>query len=118
MTKMISRGSVAETIPDMAEDSMHLDTGVGSYVCGALLYEYLIGGRYGKSILTNGYVPTLADVASMGFPFPQSAYTQPMPEDIIISKYAAMMACKNQKDVNTQISVRFPYQGNWFIYLL
>jgi hypothetical protein len=109
---MIAHGSVAETIPDMAEDSMHLDTGVGSYVCGALLYEYLIGREYDKSILTNGYIQSLSDVISFGGVFSSSAYTQPTAEDIIISKYAAMMACRNPKEVNTQIGVRFPYQGN------
>lgn len=111
MTKMIAHGSVSQIIPDLAEDDMHLDTGVGSYVCGALLYEYLIGSKYSKSILTNSYIPSLSDVSSMGI-FQQSAYTQPTPEDIIISKYAAMMACRNQKEVNAQIGIRFPYQGN------
>jgi hypothetical protein len=108
MTKLIGVGSAPQTIPDMAEDSMHLDVGIGSYVCGCLLFEYFLGKMFDMSILTQPYIPTLADVLSMDI-FPSSTYTAPTAETSKIAKYAAMMAVRNPTQVNTYIGSRFPY---------
>lgn len=108
MTNLIGFGSVDETIPDMAEDSIHLDTGIGSYVTGAVLFEYIIGKRFGKSIIANSYMPTSADIYSMGI-FPQAAYTQPTLANINVMKYCALLACRTPDIINTVIGTRYPY---------
>lgn len=108
MTELITKGAAAETIPDLAGDNIHLDIGVGSYMTGALLFEWLIGRRVGLSVMANSYTPKSADVTSMGI-FPASKYTQPTARDMMIMKYCALMACRDPHVVNDQIGARFPY---------
>lgn len=108
MTKLITKGAAAETIPDLAGDNIHLDIGVGSYMTGALMFEWLIGSRLSKSVITNTYTPKSADITSMGI-FPASKYTQPTAMDMMIMKYCALMACRDPYVVNDQIGARFPY---------
>lgn len=112
MTELMGVGAAPdEAVPDMAGDSNHLDIGVGSYATGALMFEWLIGSRLSKSVITNTYTPKSADITSMGI-FPASKYTQPTARDMMIIKYCALMACRDPYVVNDQIGARFPFVEN------
>ena len=108
MTNLIGFGSVAETIPDLAEDGLHLDTGVGSYVASGALFEWLCG-PLGVSIIANQYAPVLADITSMGV-FAAGTFTAPTAANINVAKYCVLAACRKPDEVNTAIGARYPYQ--------
>lgn len=43
---------------DLAQDSVHLDYGVGMYAAACMCYNFFLK-RFGKSVLTNDYLPTI-----------------------------------------------------------
>lgn len=111
-TELMKYGFLDKTIPDLSFDGLHLDFGVGSYITGALLFEYFFGKRFDMSVLNVQYIPTKEDVDSINITslvWPDKSYTQPTEEFIKIAKYCAMTACRNPYEINTSLGVRFPY---------
>ena len=95
-------------IPDLTGDGDHLDTGVGSYILGCLLYEQIIGKRFDKSILEMTTLPTIANVTNNGA-FADSCFTQITPEQARIARYAAMCAVREPWTINEGLAERYPY---------
>ena len=110
MTNLIGFGSVSETIPDLAEDDLHLDTGVGSYVASALMFEYLCGEHFNKSILANGYVPVSSDITAMNV-FNAASFTAPTTENMKVAKYCVLSAMRKPFEINTAIGELYPYES-------
>lgn len=98
-------------IPDLAGEGDHLDTGVGSYILGCLLYEQILGNRFDMSVLEQTTVPTLANVTGNGA-FSDSDFTQITAEQARIARYAAMCAVREPWTLNTALAERFPYPSN------
>lgn len=95
-------------IPDLAGEGPHLDTGVGSYILGCLLFEQICGKRFDMSILNVSYLPTLEDVKNNAGFFPDTNFTPITEEQARIAKYAAMSANKNPWQVNWALAELFP----------
>lgn len=111
-TELIKYGFLDKSIPDLSFDGLHLDFGVGSYITGALLFEYFLGKRFDMSVLNVSYIPTKEDVDSINITslvWPDKSYTQPTEEFTKIAKYCAMAACRKPYEINTALGVRFPY---------
>lgn len=66
-------------VPDLTGQGHHLDTGVGSYLLGCLLYQQICGDLFGLDISDLVYFPSLSSVH--GFVFSDQWYTQ-VPMDI------------------------------------
>ena len=47
---------------DLASDTQHLDAGLGYYVTGATLFEFIIKPLFGTSIINLDYLPRVTDV--------------------------------------------------------
>ncbi len=47
---------------DLASDTQHLDAGIGYYVTGATLFEYILNPLFGISIKDVDYIPVISDV--------------------------------------------------------
>lgn len=95
-------------IPDLTGDGEHLDTGVGSYILGCLLYEQIIGKRFDKSILEMTTLPTLANVTGNGG-FVDADFTQITASEARIARYAAMLAVREPWTINTALGELYPY---------
>ena len=100
--------SSGHTIPDLTGEGEHLDTGVGSYILGCLLYEMILGKVFNMSILTNTNLPTLANVTGNGC-FADSNFTQITQEQAQIARYAAMCAVREPWTINDGLAERYPY---------
>lgn len=83
------------SIPDITGDGHHLDTGLGSYILGCLLFEQVCGSIWGISIIDNDYVPSLSDVH--GFVFDDKYYTQITREEATIAKTCVISAYNNYR---------------------
>lgn len=59
--------SMQYQIPDMTGLGQHLDTGVGSYVLGCLLFELICEPILGVSVTELNYLPSLSDVKGLVF---------------------------------------------------
>ena len=95
-------------IPDLTGEGDHLDTGVGSYILGCLLYEQIIGKRFDKSILEMTTLPTLANVTGNGC-FVDADFTQITDAEARIARYAAMLAVREPWTINTALGELYPY---------
>lgn len=85
--------SLQYPIPDLTGLEQHLDTGVGSYVLGCLLFEQICKPIVGISITEIDYIPTLKDVK--GFVFDDKWFTQISEDDAKIAKQCALYALDN-----------------------
>lgn len=90
---------------DLAQDSVHLDYGVGMYAAACMCYNFFLK-RFGKSVLTNDYLPTidqLQNFAGPGVTDLADRFT-PITEEIgaLIRKEvsAAMASTSSKQEVN------------------
>lgn len=96
----------------MCYDSQHLDYGIGCYVAGATLFEYLFR-KNGKSVLTakgyasyeeaKSFVGDVIDTGGEG-----AAYTEPTEETIKIAKYCAIAAVNDMDNFSDKLSEKYP----------
>lgn len=106
---------MAESEPSgMRIDSEHLDWGIGYYVCGATLYEYIMS-KNGSSVLTaKGYASfeeqSKIRIASGAGLSAEQCYTEPTTETMRIAKVCAMLAVKNPYELSDAVGTRFPIQ--------
>ena len=100
--------SAGYTIPDLTGEGDHLDTGVGSYILGCLLFEQICGKRFDLSVINIDTLPTLANVANNGC-FADSCFTQITAEQARIARYAAMCAVRDPWNISAEIGNIFPY---------
>jgi hypothetical protein len=91
---------------DLCRDLLHLDTGIGTYITGCLLFEYIIGKRFDLSILTNKFIPQLAHIS--GILGSVETYTQPTEIMAEAARYCAMAAIQNPYEVSENLAVNFP----------
>ena len=92
--------------PDLAGQGDHLDTGVGSYILGCLVFDFIFG-KIGKYCLENAVIPTIDDVH--GNPcFDDQYYTQITESQAMIARYCAKCAINDPDTINTAIATRFP----------
>lgn len=108
LSRVQTYNSMGYDIPDLTGEGNHLDTGVGSYILGCLLFEQICGKRYDLSILNVPYIPTIEDVRGNAGGFNDSNYTQITAEQAHIAKYAAMSAIKSPWEVNYLLSELYP----------
>ena len=101
-------GDIDPAIVTYMRQVEHLDTGVGSYILGCLLYEMILGKVFNMSILTNTNLPTLANVTGNGC-FADSNFTQITQEQAQIARYAAMCAVREPWTINDGLAERYPY---------
>ena len=85
--------SLQYPIPDLTGLEQHLDTGVGSYVLGCLLFEQICKPIVGTSITEIDYIPTLKDVK--GFVFDDKWFTQISEDDAKMARQCALYALEN-----------------------
>lgn len=90
---------------DLCRDLLHLDTGIGTYITGCLLFEYIIGKRFDLSILTNKYIPKLADIS--GILGSAETYTQPTERMAEVARYCVMAAIQNPYEVSDRLALYF-----------
>lgn len=108
-TKLSNIGSYAKH--QLCYDSQHLDYGIGCYIAGATVFEFIFK-KYGFSILNmKGYasydeaktfVDTLIDTGGEG-----AAYTEPTKESLKIAKYCAMAAVKDVDTFSAKLSDKY-----------
>lgn len=91
---------------DLCRDLLHLDTGIGTYITGCLLFEYIIGKRFDLSILTNKYIPSLSELS--GLYGSSSTYTQPTERMAEVARYCVMAAIQNPYEVSENLATKFP----------
>lgn len=90
---------------DLCRDLLHLDTGIGTYITGCTLFEYIIGKRFDLSILTNKYIPSLSELS--GLYGSASTYTQPTQQMAEVARYCAMAAIQNPYEVSVNLANLF-----------
>lgn len=93
-------------VKDLCRDLLHLDTGIGTYITGCVLFEYILGKRFDVSILTNKYIPLLEDISGLFGSI--DTYTQPTPEMAEAARYCAMAAIQNPYEVSENLATKFP----------
>lgn len=108
-TKLSNIGAYAKH--QLCYDSQHLDYGIGCYIAGATVFEFIFK-KYGFSILNmKGYasyeeaktfVDTLIDTGGEG-----AAYTEPTKESLKIAKYCAMAAVKDVDTFSAKLSDKY-----------
>lgn len=91
---------------DLCRDLLHLDTGIGTYITGCVLFEYIIGKRFDLSILTNKYIPKLSDLS--GILGSVTTYTQPTERMAEVVRYCAMAAIQEPYKISDNLVVNFP----------
>lgn len=93
-------------------DSQHLDYGIGCYVCGVTLFEYILKD-FGWSCLTAKGYATYEEAASFGVTvdydgITSSAYTEPTAQTMTIAKYCAMAAVREPNTISSTLSEKYP----------
>lgn len=63
---------------DLVSDTQHLDAGIGYYVTGATLFEYILKPMFGISIANLSYLPRVTDVKNC---WVNSVFTPPLSEE-------------------------------------
>lgn len=87
-------------IPDMTGEGDHLDTGLGSYVLGCLMFEQICGKFYEMSISDLDYIPTLKDVQNNACGFKDECFTEVTKEQSEIVKDVIMSTMRAPWSVN------------------
>ena len=100
LSQVATYNSFGYDIPDLTGEGNHLDTGVGSYILGCLLFEQICGKRYDLSVLNVPYIPTIEDVRGNAGGFNDNNFTQITPDQAHIAKYAAISAMQSPWKVN------------------
>ena len=96
---------------DMVCDGQHLDAGIGYYVTGATLFEYILNPRFGLTIMNLDYLPAKADVQNcwvQGGISGSYMFNGISSDNINIAKYAVLEAIKTPTTISTTIATRFP----------
>jgi len=94
-------------IPDLTGEGDHLDTGIGSYILGCLLFEKICGGLYGLSIVNLSYIPTLTDVQNNAGGFSDSCFTQIDIEKAFIAKEIVLATVKDPWCINFDLAEEY-----------
>lgn len=100
------------TNKQLCYDSQHLDYGIGCYVCGVTLFEYILKD-FGWSCLTAKGYATYEEAASFGVTvdydgITSSAYTEPTAQTMTIAKYCAMAAVREPDVISSKLSEKYP----------
>lgn len=100
------------TRKQLCYDSQHLDYGIGCYVCGVTLFEYILKD-FGWSCLTAKGYATYEEAASFEVTvdydgITSSAYTEPTAQTMTIAKYCAMAAVREPDTISSTLSEKYP----------
>ena len=103
------------SLHQLCYDSQHLDYGIGCYVAGCVLFEYIMK-KFGFSVLNSiGYgtydeVKTFvgASIDSGGEENSSNAYTEPTTETMRIAKYCAILAINDPDNISTKLAEKYP----------
>lgn len=100
------------TNKQLCYDSQHLDYGIGCYVCGVTLFEYILKD-FGWSCLTAKGYATYEEAASFGVTvdyngITSSAYTEPTAQTMTIAKYCVMAAVREPDTISSTLSAKYP----------
>lgn len=96
------------SIPDMTGEGDHLDTGLGSYVLGCLMFQQICGEMYKMSINDIDYIPTVLDVQNNAGGFVDKCFTQVTNEQSKIVKVVVYSTINNPWIVDMSLIQRFP----------
>ena len=109
-------GGNTEYPGDMACDSQHLDAGIGYYVTGATLFEYILNPRFGLSIMNLDYLPVVNDVKNCWVRNAGMAESNMFhgisADNINIAKYAVLDAIADPLHVSTTLGQRYSAMYN------
>ena len=104
-------GGSTEYPGDMACDSQHLDAGIGYYVTGATLFEYILNPRFGLSIMNLDYLPVVNDVKNCWVRIAGIAESDMFHgisvDNINIAKYAVLDAIADPLHISTTLGQRY-----------
>jgi hypothetical protein len=96
---------------DMVSDTQHLDAGIGYYVTGATLFEFIIKPRFGISVMNLDYLPVINDVRNCwvqaGGISDADMFNGISAENINIAKYAVLDAIATPTEISDTIGERY-----------
>ena len=95
-------------IPDLAGEGDHLDTGLGSFILGCLLFEQICGNTFNLHIGKSMIIPRLSDVHNNAAGFADSNFTQPTQNQAMVAIESALAAIKNPYQIDSTISHQYP----------